>query len=271
MADRYEDRYRNYRDDRTYGRDERGFAERAGDEVRSWFGDDEARRRRRMDERGREPGRDYDREYDRNRERDYGREREIDRTSDHAWASRGDSRGTSDRAWGDDRPSRGSRWSGDDGRIEYESRQGGWQAQTGYGYGPGVWSSELSSGTGWSSNPGDRASSGRETGSWSPSRSFTGRGPKGYQRSDARVMEDVCDRLTDAYDIDASEIEVTVRGGEVTLAGRVPDRTQKRRSEDVIEQISGVREVHNNLRVAREGDMSTGVASGAGASPTVRK
>jgi len=34
--------------DREYGR--RDFMERAGDEVRSWFGDDEAERRRRMDE-----------------------------------------------------------------------------------------------------------------------------------------------------------------------------------------------------------------------------
>src|SRR4051812_19517564 len=36
-----------------YGRDDddRGFFERAGDEVRSWFGDDDAQRRREMDER----------------------------------------------------------------------------------------------------------------------------------------------------------------------------------------------------------------------------
>ena len=33
------------------GREDRGFLERTGDEVRSWFGDEEAERRRRMDER----------------------------------------------------------------------------------------------------------------------------------------------------------------------------------------------------------------------------
>jgi hypothetical protein len=61
---------RDYRGDRDYGRDlgrgryedpnDRGFFDRAGDEVRSWFGDEEAERRRRMDER-------YDERYDQGR------------------------------------------------------------------------------------------------------------------------------------------------------------------------------------------------------------
>ncbi|AHE56136.1 DUF2171 domain-containing protein [Sphingomonas sanxanigenens] len=67
------------RDDRGYGRsgygrsdygrpadydyDERGFLSRAGDEVRSWFGDDEAERRREYDHR-------YDERYE--REQGYG-------------------------------------------------------------------------------------------------------------------------------------------------------------------------------------------------------
>jgi osmotically-inducible protein OsmY len=43
------DRYRPY-DDRER-RGDRGMLDRAGDEIASWFGDDEARRRREMDER----------------------------------------------------------------------------------------------------------------------------------------------------------------------------------------------------------------------------
>ncbi|WP_294389575.1 DUF2171 domain-containing protein [uncultured Sphingomonas sp.] len=39
------------RDPRGYDYQDRGFLDRAGDEVRSWFGDDDAERRRRMDER----------------------------------------------------------------------------------------------------------------------------------------------------------------------------------------------------------------------------
>lgn len=47
------DRWRgeSARDDRRGGPDERGFFDRAGDEVRSWFGDEEAERRRESDAR----------------------------------------------------------------------------------------------------------------------------------------------------------------------------------------------------------------------------
>jgi hypothetical protein len=78
---------------------------------------------------------------------------------------------------------------------------------------------------------------------------FSGRGPKGYQRSDERIREDVNERLTDHPDIDASEIEVQVREGEVTLTGTVEDRQTKRRAEDVAESVSGVKEIHNQLRI----------------------
>lgn len=84
-----------------------------------------------------------------------------------------------------------------------------------------------------------------------PSGRFTGRGPKGYQRSDERIREDVCDHLADDSLVDASEMEVTVSDGEVTLSGNAHAREEKRRVEDIIERISGVRDVHNQLRVSR--------------------
>jgi BON domain len=130
------DRYRtDYdRDDRRRSDEERGWWDRASDEVASWFGDEEAERRRRMDERG---------------------------------------------EWGHHR----------------------------------------------------------------------GRGPKGYTRSDERIQEDINDRLTDDAYIDASEIEVSVRQGEVTLTGTVDSRMAKRRAEDIADSVSGVKHVQNNLRV----------------------
>lgn len=76
-----------------------------------------------------------------------------------------------------------------------------------------------------------------------------GRGPKGYKRSDSRIEEDVNDRLTDDPYLDASDIEVSVKDGEVTLSGLVAQREDKRRAEDLAELVSGVTNVQNNLRV----------------------
>ena len=78
---------------------------------------------------------------------------------------------------------------------------------------------------------------------------FTGRGPKGYIRSDDRIREDVSDRLEQHGEIDASEIEVRVSGGEVTLEGTVEDRRTKRLAEDLVENCPGVKQVHNRIRV----------------------
>lgn len=83
--------------------------------------------------------------------------------------------------------------------------------------------------------------------------SHQGKGPKGYQRSDDRIRESVNDALEDDHGIDASDIEVQVQGGEVTLTGTVTDRMQKRRAEDVVESLRGVRDVHNQLRVSAQG------------------
>lgn len=63
-GERFEGRgYGRWDRDEDDDRRDRGFFERAGDEVASWFGDEEAERRRREDERMRE----------REQERDYGR------------------------------------------------------------------------------------------------------------------------------------------------------------------------------------------------------
>jgi osmotically-inducible protein OsmY len=144
-------------DQRSYGRgsreqDERGFWDRATDEVSSWFGDDEAERRRRQD--------------------------------DH--------------------------------------RSGDWTGQ-----------------------------------------SHRGRGPKGYTRSDDRIQEDVCERLSHDHHVDASEIEVSVSGREVTLSGTVDSRDARRRAEDIAESVSGVTHVQNNLRVQQQG-LTSGMGSNQG-------
>lgn len=67
--------------------DDRGFWDRASDEVASWFGDEDAERRRRQDQQRdeRESGwssRDRDRDYDRGYGRDWNRDHDRDRTED---------------------------------------------------------------------------------------------------------------------------------------------------------------------------------------------
>lgn len=88
-------------------------------------------------------------------------------------------------------------------------------------------------------------------GSGSDRPSYRGRGPKNYQRSDDRIREDVCERLTMDHDVDATGIEVTVREAIVTLDGTVSERHAKRIAEDIAESVGGVRDVQNNLRVTR--------------------
>jgi osmotically-inducible protein OsmY len=205
MAERYEDQYRR---DWTYRPHDRGFVDRAGDEVRSWFGDDEAERRRQLD--------------DRDRFRERGPGGYVGHRGDRPYGS------YADRAfWGtyDDRGS----WN----REPFDA-----------GYRPDGWR-----GMNYPSSPtyGNRdmpfRSDERST------RNFAGQGPRGYQRSDSRINDDVCDCLCDSADVDARNIDVSVSNGEVTLNGSVSDRDQKRRAEDLIEHVSGVRDVHNNLKV----------------------
>jgi hypothetical protein len=96
-----------------------------------------------------------------------------------------------------------------------------------------------------------------------------GRGPRDYVRSDDRIREEICDRMTDDVVLDASDVTVEVKQGEVTLGGSVTSREQKRRAEDVAEGISGVRDVTNQLRITRDanghyGTVDSPRASGSG-------
>lgn len=80
-----------------------------------------------------------------------------------------------------------------------------------------------------------------------------GSGPSNYKRSDERLLEDACERLTHDRWVDAKNINVTVSDNEVTLDGTVDSRQAKRRAEDCIDEITGVKHVQNNLRVVETG------------------
>ncbi|OJT18488.1 hypothetical protein BO221_41250 [Archangium sp. Cb G35] len=74
------------------------------------------------------------------------------------------------------------------------------------------------------------------------------RPPRGYQRADDRIREDVCERLMEGP-VDVGDVEVTVSNGEVTLMGTVEERWQKRAIEDIACNVRGVHDVHNRVRV----------------------
>jgi hypothetical protein len=93
---------------------------------------------------------------------------------------------------------------------------------------------------------------------------FSGKGPKNYTRSDERIREDVCEHLTHHPYVDASDIEVTVRDGEVTLSGTVDARIVKRAAEEVCDHVCGVTDVHNHLRVRPPQEAGTSAGTGPG-------
>lgn len=318
MADR--DRYdwergREYGDrDREYGRgndrergyQDRGMMSRGADEVRSWFGDDDAQRRREMDEqRDREQGRDPGANSERAR-REHGWT-SGSQSSDPSWrSSRGGSYGDQrdfitrgndwsgsqysprGREWDDPSYGRGGQWQGgardygDEDSRRYDSGSyrtqnagpfggsGGFGAQQSYGPRTSGWDSYGSSGTSrygsdsgmtgegrWSgrNSSTNYSAGGGFSGGSSPSNysggSYAGRGPRSYQRSDDRVREDVNECLTADPRVDASDIDVRVQNGEVILSGTVDERRTRRLAEEIIENLPGVRDVRNELKVSK--------------------
>jgi hypothetical protein len=116
---------------------------------------------------------------------------------------------------------------------ERSSRRANWGGDEGYGGG----ASSFGHGGGM-------------TGTAERREGFAGKGPKNYRRSDERIREEINERLTAHPEIDATEIDVQVKEGEVTLTGSVPDRRTKRLAEDAADEVFGVRDVQNQMRVA---------------------
>lgn len=105
------------------------------------------------------------------------------------------------------------------------------------------------------------------TGGYAQTGKHGGRGPKKYKRSDERIEEEINERLTYHTDIDASEVDVEVKDGAVTLRGTVERRHEKRIAEDVAEGVWGVKDVRNEIRVQSRED-TYGEYSGSGSHGT---
>jgi len=84
---------------------------------------------------------------------------------------------------------------------------------------------------------------------WQQPGPHTGKGPKNYKRNDDRINEDICMRLQQNGQLDASDIEVNVKNGIVTLGGTVDNRPMKRLAADIADSVAGVQDVMNNIQV----------------------
>lgn len=77
-----------------------------------------------------------------------------------------------------------------------------------------------------------------------------GKGPKGYQPSDARLKERLEEAFYDDDLLDASDIEIQVKDGEVTLLGGVGSREDRQRAEWLVSRVAGEHvHIHNSLRI----------------------
>jgi osmotically-inducible protein OsmY len=151
---------------------------------------------------------------------------------------------------------------GDSNRGHYDRNQGGYGGYSGSNYGGNYGSPAERNGgeRNWWDRTTDEVSSwfGDEEAERRRDRDrqlkgeHRGKGPKNYKRSDERIKDDINDRLSDDPFVDASEIDVTVTNGEVTLTGTVDERSSKRRAEDIAENVSGVKNVENRIRVGQQ-------------------
>lgn len=195
-------------------------------------------------------GRDYGREYSPqsgprwgSQEGRFGREGSYGTQGGRDWQQ--EDRGW-DRGW-----DRGREWQGSGGF----QRGGNWEGEFGneqqYGrkeqqYGRNDWSDRYGSAQ-REMFGGRGSSSGMGT-----SGQHSGRGPRNYKRSDQRIEEDINEQLTRHGMIDATEIEVAVQNGEVTLRGHVDNRDGKRMAEDIAESVYGVKDVNNQIKVKQQ-------------------
>jgi len=164
--------------------------------------------------------RDYGRDYDQGRQREYQRDYRRDEDWGYMRQSQGYPRdqGASQRNQGYEYRDRG---------MPAYGPQYGQYAQ----YGQGGYAS------------------GGQTEDWRVPGPYTGKGPRGYQRSDERIREEVSDRLAQHGRIDASDMDVQVQNGEVTLSGNANSRDEKRMAEDVAAFAPGVTDVNNQIKV----------------------
>lgn len=78
---------------------------------------------------------------------------------------------------------------------------------------------------------------------------YRGRGPKGWMLSDEKLKERVCEVLYHSYEVDPSEMEVTVEDRTVYLKGKIKSEGMRTVAEDLVASIPGVEDVFTQLKI----------------------
>jgi osmotically-inducible protein OsmY len=168
----------------------------------------------------------------------------------------------------------GQRGQGGYGQSQYGQREqgsygGGTRQQYGRQYESQSFDQPYPSGFQSDFGSSQRSRSGFGSEGYGESGAHRGKGPKGYTRSDERLKEVICEKLTDDPMIDASEINIEVTGQTVKLTGTVDDRSTKYEVEELVERCGGVKDIDNQLRVRSQGgSMQTSQTTGSGTSQT---
>lgn len=158
------------------------------------------------------------------------------------WGGRSSQPGPAQGSPANGSPAQGSSTREDHGTADAPWRQSEFAGRGEFGErDPGAWN------RGYSSRSAAESAEGYEN--WNVPGPHTGRGPEGYRRAESAIRDDVCERLTRHGHLDASRIQVQVENGEVTLEGAVANRAAKRVAEATAESVTGVRDVHNRLRI----------------------
>jgi osmotically-inducible protein OsmY len=77
------------------------------------------------------------------------------------------------------------------------------------------------------------------------------RGQRARRRPDETLAQEIREILANDPELDATDVEIEVEGGAVTLSGVVNESDAKLLAEELVETLPGVREVHNRIRVER--------------------
>jgi len=266
------EQYQEWRErhhDKPGGYEEGSAGRTASTYGRDWYDRDDARDsigRREQREYG-EPGRGSSerRSYEGRRPRsdDWGPEEEWTRAQ--AMGGRNTSPYGDYEREGRNRPGAGS--AGNWG--SYPTRSGSFGELGGQGFlGGGPSGGQLAGGYGRGEWAGTGGRSREEEMQRRGGRSYAGRGPKGYRRSDERIEEEINERLERHPEIDATEIQITVKEGEVTISGSVEDRRSKRLAEDLVENVYGVKDVQNHLRTIPQQSSSSSSQSSGSSGPS---